>query len=143
VQKQNYHLSAQFQWRNGHALPKEKSTGIGRAPLDVDSTLYTSSSNDKGSVVQYTFIECNLKHFSKSVWIHFSRQVFGMYYTLYLQATKIMTIYKQVTTIIKYVVFDICEYKKYKIWLIGIASIDALEHRIDTYVKSKYFTSSG
>ncbi|CAH1731580.1 unnamed protein product [Aphis gossypii] len=38
--KQYFNLSAQFHWKNGYALPKAKSTGIGKSPLDVETILY-------------------------------------------------------------------------------------------------------
>ncbi|XP_025198331.1 EF-hand domain-containing protein 1-like [Melanaphis sacchari] len=40
ITKQYFNLSAQFHWKNGYALPKVKSTGIGKSILDVDTILY-------------------------------------------------------------------------------------------------------
>ncbi|XP_025415429.1 EF-hand domain-containing protein 1-like [Sipha flava] len=45
ITKKNHHLSSQFQWKNGYAIPKVKSIGIGKYPLDVDSTLYAEKLN--------------------------------------------------------------------------------------------------
>jgi len=41
-------LSAQFFWKNGYAIPKEKSTGIGNVPLDVDSIFYAQTMDAVG-----------------------------------------------------------------------------------------------
>lgn len=49
MQKRDYHLSAQFIWKNGYAIPKDKSIGTGKAPIDVDSTLYTKILDATGS----------------------------------------------------------------------------------------------
>ncbi|XP_050440015.1 EF-hand domain-containing protein 1-like [Adelges cooleyi] len=48
ITKKNYNLSAQFKWTNGYALPREKSIGIGKEPLDVDSILYAKTSDNAG-----------------------------------------------------------------------------------------------
>ncbi|XP_026819347.1 EF-hand domain-containing protein 1-like [Rhopalosiphum maidis] len=43
ITKLDFNLSTQFQWKNGYALPKDKSTGIGKSKLDADSILYGES----------------------------------------------------------------------------------------------------
>lgn len=50
IQKKDYHLSSQFRWKNGYAIPKDKLTGIGKAPLDVDCMLYSKTLGTTGSV---------------------------------------------------------------------------------------------
>ncbi|XP_050437569.1 EF-hand domain-containing protein 1-like isoform X2 [Adelges cooleyi] len=48
ITKRNYHLSAQFKWKNGYAIPKEKCIGIGRGLLDVDSVQHTRTLGSTG-----------------------------------------------------------------------------------------------
>lgn len=54
TQKKDYHLSTQFFWKNGYALPKENPKGVGNAPLDVDSILYAQTMDDLGLVYLQT-----------------------------------------------------------------------------------------
>ncbi|KAF0755012.1 EF-hand domain-containing protein 1-like [Aphis craccivora] len=48
ITKKDYHLSSQFRWKNGYAIPKDKPTGIGKAPLDVDCMLYSKTLGTTG-----------------------------------------------------------------------------------------------
>jgi len=50
IQKKDHHLSSQFRWKNGYAIPKDKPMGIGKAPLDVDFMLYSKTLGTIGLV---------------------------------------------------------------------------------------------
>lgn len=52
IQKKDYNLSAQFQWKNGYAIPKEKSIGIGKDLLDTESMLYAKTLKDLKLVIK-------------------------------------------------------------------------------------------
>lgn len=56
-------MSSQFRWKNGYALPNEKSIGIGKDPLDVESSLYNKTLNVKRYVY---YLDIVLKIFRAS-----------------------------------------------------------------------------
>ncbi|XP_050523184.1 EF-hand domain-containing protein 1-like isoform X2 [Daktulosphaira vitifoliae] len=63
--KRDYHLSAQFHWKNGYAIPKEKCVGIGKSTLDVDSILHAKPQQFRS--YDSTLLYGKSKEHSKSV----------------------------------------------------------------------------